>query len=73
MNQPLTNVQTRDAEAILHPYTPLHRVKEIGPLVLDRAEGVRIYDTQGKGYIEGMAGLWCAGLGALGSASPIRS
>lgn len=63
MNQPLTNVQTRDAEAILHPYTPLHRVKDIGPLVLDRAEGVRIFDTQGKSYIEGMAGLWCAGLG----------
>ena len=22
-----------------------------------------VYDTQGRGYIEGMSGLWCAGLG----------
>ena len=63
MNKPLTNVQARDAEALLHPYTPLHRLNEIGPLVLERAKGVYIYDTQGKEYIEGMAGLWCTGLG----------
>ena len=63
MNKPLTNVQARDAEALLHPYTPIHRLNEIGPLVLERAKGVYIYDTQGKEYIEGMAGLWCTGLG----------
>ena len=60
---PLTNVQARDAEALLHPYTPLHRLKEIGPLVIQRAKGIYVYDTQGKPYIEGMAGLWCTGLG----------
>ena len=63
MNKPLTNVQARDAEALLHPYTPIHRLNEIGPLVLERAKGVYIYDTQGREYIEGMAGLWCTGLG----------
>ncbi|MXN65996.1 aminotransferase class III-fold pyridoxal phosphate-dependent enzyme [Stappia sp. GBMRC 2046] len=60
---PLTNVQTRDVEALLHPYTPLHKLRETGPLVLDHGEGVFVYDTQGKRYIEGMSGLWCAGLG----------
>ena len=49
---PLTNVQARDAEALLHPYTPLHRLKEIGPLVIQRAKGIYVYDTQGKPYIE---------------------
>jgi 4-aminobutyrate---pyruvate transaminase len=59
----LTNFETRDVETLLHPTTNLatHRVN--GPLVLDRAEGVYIYDTSGKRYIEGMAGLWCTGLG----------
>ncbi len=59
----LTNFETRDVETLLHPATNLatHRVN--GPLVLDRAEGVHIYDTNGKRYIEGLAGLWCAGLG----------
>jgi 4-aminobutyrate--pyruvate transaminase len=63
MNAPLSNVQTRDVEALLHPYTPLHRLKEIGPTVIQRGKGVYVYDTQGKAYIEGMAGLWCTGLG----------
>ncbi|MEX3008000.1 aminotransferase [Hoeflea sp. TYP-13] len=60
---PLTNVQQRDIDAVLHPYTPLHKLKETGALVVERGEGVFIYDTQGNEYIEGMSGLWCAGLG----------
>ena len=63
MNAPLTNVQTRDVEALLHPYTPIHRVREIGPLVIERGKGIHVYDTQGRAYIEGMSGLWCTGLG----------
>ena len=62
MNQ-LTNVQVRDIEALVHPYTPQHRIREIGPLVLEKGRGVFVYDTQGKEFIEGMSGLWCAGLG----------
>ena len=62
-DQPLSNVQVRDVEAVLHPYTPIHRLREAGPLVIARGKGVFVYDTQGKSYIEGMSGLWCAGLG----------
>ena len=62
-NQPLTNLQTRDIEALLHPYTPLHKLKTSGPIIMERGEGVFVYDTHGKAYIEGMSGLWCAGLG----------
>jgi 4-aminobutyrate---pyruvate transaminase len=60
---PLSNLQTRDVESVLHPYTPLHKLKTMGPLVIERGKGVYVYDTQGRGYIEGMSGLWCAGLG----------
>ena len=59
----LSNVQVRDIEALVHPYTPQHRIREIGPLVIERGRGVYLYDTQGKEFIEGMSGLWCAGLG----------
>lgn len=62
-SSPLTNLQARDIASVLHPYTPLHRLEETGTLVIDRGEGVYVYDTQGKPYIEGMSGLWCAGLG----------
>ena len=37
--------------------------RETGPLILERGEGVWVYDTDGKPYIEGMAGLWCTSLG----------
>lgn len=60
---PLSNLQTRDVEALLHPYTPLHKLHEAGPVVIERGKGVFIYDSRGKEYIEGMSGLWCAGLG----------
>src|SRR3546814_17637344 len=34
-----------------------------GPLVISRGEGLRVFDENGKEYIEALAGLWCAGLG----------
>ena len=63
MPLPLSNVQIRDLESVLHPYTPLHKIRETGPMVMDHGKGVFVYDTQGREYIEGMSGLWCAGLG----------
>ena len=32
-------------------------------LVIERGEGAYVYDQHGKPYLEGMSGLWCAGLG----------
>jgi 4-aminobutyrate--pyruvate transaminase len=63
MNQPLSNFQTRDAEALLHPYTNAVALRETGAMVIDRAEGIRVYDGNGRGYIEALGGLWCCGLG----------
>ena len=51
---PLTNLQTRDVAALLHPYTPLHRLNVNGPIVVERGKGVHVYDTQGRAYIEGL-------------------
>jgi 4-aminobutyrate--pyruvate transaminase len=60
---PLTNLQTRDVESLIHPYTPLHKLRSTGTLIMQRGEGVQVFNTQGNSYIEGMSGLWCAGLG----------
>src|ERR1700689_921793 len=59
----LSNVAARDVETLLHPYTNLDAIRNTGPLVIERAKGVFVYDTDGKPYIEGMAGLWCTALG----------
>jgi 4-aminobutyrate--pyruvate transaminase len=38
-------------------------LREHGPLVLEHGNGIFVYDNEGRPYIEGMAGLWCAALG----------
>src|SRR5256885_4553359 len=60
---PLSNLQTRAVETLIHPYTNQATFRESGPLVLERGKGVYVYDTDGKPYLEGMAGLWCTALG----------
>jgi 4-aminobutyrate---pyruvate transaminase len=59
----LSNLATRDVETLIHPYTQLAAFRETGPLVLERGDGVWVYDVEGKPYLEGMAGLWCTSLG----------
>ncbi len=59
----LSNLAVRDIETLVHPYTNLATHREVGPLVLESGKGVYVYDTAGKEYIEGMAGLWCTSLG----------
>ncbi|WP_375462839.1 aminotransferase [uncultured Methylobacterium sp.] len=59
----LSNLAARDVETLIHPYTNLDAHRANGPLVLERGEGVHVYDTEGRPYIEGMSGLWCTALG----------
>ena len=63
MNVILNSTAQRDIESLVHPYTNLSRHQEVGPRVVVRGEGIRIQDDQGRWFIEGMAGLWCASLG----------
>lgn len=46
--------------SIIYPTTNL---KATETLILDRGEGVYVYDADGKQYLEGLAGLWCTSLG----------
>ncbi len=52
-----------DIASHLHPYTNARKHESVGPLVLTEGKGIFVYDDQGKEYIEGLAGLWCAALG----------
>jgi adenosylmethionine-8-amino-7-oxononanoate aminotransferase len=46
--------------SLLYPSTNL---KAIEQMVIERGEGVYVYDNQGNRYLEGLAGLWCTALG----------
>ena len=60
---PHSNAQTRDLNALLHPFTNLKALAETGPLIIERGQGVRVFDTAGRDYIEAMSGLWSTALG----------
>lgn len=47
-----------DIASMLHPYTNARALEAKGPIVMARGDGIRVWDTNGKEYIEGLAGLW---------------
>ncbi|WP_256347624.1 aminotransferase [Pseudomonas gingeri] len=60
---PLTELACTDVRFHLHSQTNLRAHQQQGPLVIERGSGIHVIDEQGRDYIEGMSGLWCAGLG----------
>jgi 4-aminobutyrate---pyruvate transaminase len=58
-----SDMAVRDIEALIHPYTNLEAFRMTGPLILERGQGIHVFDSEGRSYIEGMAGLWCTALG----------
>ena len=57
------SLATKDVHALFHPSTNLYTHTEQETLVLDRGEGIYVYDIDGNRYIEGLSGLWCNALG----------
>ncbi|ACZ39864.1 aspartate aminotransferase family protein [Sphaerobacter thermophilus] len=53
----------KDKAHMLHPVSNLRQLQEYGPLVMARGEGVYLWDTDGKRYIDAFAGLWNVNVG----------
>lgn len=53
-----------DKRYLWHPYTPMQRyIDEVDPLVIDRAEGARLFDVDGRSYLDANSSWWVATLG----------
>ncbi|KIZ34116.1 MULTISPECIES: aspartate aminotransferase family protein [Rhodopseudomonas] len=52
-----------DVKHLFHPYTNPRKHEQTGPIVIERGEGVFVYDTNGQQYLEGLAGLWSVAVG----------
>ncbi|WP_020466416.1 adenosylmethionine--8-amino-7-oxononanoate transaminase [Singulisphaera acidiphila] len=48
-----------DRDHLWHPFTALTDWEAAEPLVIDRAEGVYLFDVQGRRYLDGVSSLWC--------------
>jgi 4-aminobutyrate--pyruvate transaminase len=57
------SLAARDIAYYFHPATNARKHEQVGPMMIERGEGVRVYDDQGKEYIEGLAGLWSVAVG----------
>lgn len=57
------SIEARDRAYHLHSYTNARALEADGALVMDRGEGIYVYDNNGRKYIEGMAGLWSVAVG----------
>jgi putrescine aminotransferase len=47
----------------LHPFTDFKALGKKGSRVITRAEGVYVWDSDGRRLLDGMAGLWCVNVG----------
>lgn len=53
-----------DKRRVWHPYTPMSRyIDEVDPLVVVRAEGSRLFDADGRSYLDACSSWWVASLG----------
>ncbi|SNY90184.1 putrescine aminotransferase [Cohaesibacter sp. ES.047] len=60
---PTAELQQKDAAHHLHPFTDTAELNAKGARVITRADGVYLHDSDGKKYLDGMAGLWCVNVG----------
>lgn len=59
----LSNLATIDAAHHLHPFSDMKELNARGTRIIERAEGVYIYDSNGRKYLDAFAGLWCVNVG----------
>lgn len=56
-------LQEMDANHHLHPFTDTADLAQRGTRIIERADGVYIWDAEGNKLLDGMAGLWCVNVG----------
>ncbi len=59
----MTSLNEADRQFALHPFTNLSGHQADGPFIIEKGDGVYVWDDQGNRLLEGMAGLWCTSLG----------
>jgi len=55
--------QDSDRRVSLHPFTDARAFEQSGPIVMTKGQGIHVWDSEGRQYIEGLSGLWSAAVG----------
>jgi adenosylmethionine-8-amino-7-oxononanoate aminotransferase len=54
----LRRYQADDKKYVWHPFTQMKDWLKDDPLVIERAQGPYLYDTEGRKYLDGVSSLW---------------
>lgn len=60
---PTAEMQEMDGKHHLHPFSQNKDLAKKGARVIVKARGVHVTDSEGASMLDGMAGLWCVGIG----------
>ncbi|MDF1614251.1 adenosylmethionine--8-amino-7-oxononanoate transaminase [Desulfurivibrio dismutans] len=52
-------LMAQDREYIWHPFTQMHDYAQRDLLLVDRAQGIKLYDRQGREYFDTISSWWC--------------
>ena len=63
MTHSISDFEEKDIAYHLHPFTDPLTHEKCGPLVIEKGEGIYLFDSAGNRYIDGMSSLWCCTLG----------
>ncbi|XP_078161904.1 gamma-aminobutyrate transaminase 1, mitochondrial-like [Carex rostrata] len=61
--QPETEEKGFKGHGMLAPFTAGWQSNDLHPLVIEKSQGIYVYDTDGNKYLDSLAGLWCTALG----------
>ena len=59
----MTNWAEKDLQYIWHPCSQMKDYEELKPIVVEKGEGIYLYDTNGKKYYDVISSWWCNLLG----------
>jgi adenosylmethionine-8-amino-7-oxononanoate aminotransferase len=51
-------LQAEDRRYLWHPFTQQQDWVQTAPLIIERGQGVYLYDSDGRGYLDGVSSIW---------------
>ena len=62
-NRTTAQWQAADSAHFLHPFTDFQALARKGSRIIERAEGIYLWDSEGHKILDAMSGLWCVNVG----------
>ena len=61
--KPTHSIEDVDRKHVFHPFSDPRRHEQDGGHMIVRGRGSTLWDSQGRSYLDAMAGLWCVNVG----------